>query len=268
MKLTIRPNLQDYDLILLNSSAGKDSLAMIDEMVLEGTRQGIPRHRFYVVHADLGRAEWAGTRELAEQQARHYGLRFTVVARDQDLLDHIEQRGMFPSSTTRFCTSDHKRDQIAKVMTALVRCEGFTDQPARMLNCLGIRADEGHERAKKNPFQRDKRASNGKRTVDTYFPIFDWSTAQVWARIHEQRLPYHWAYDAGMGRLSCCFCVFATRADLVLSARLNPELAREYAAVEARIGHTFTARLSMAQVVEEAQALGPLAPPIQLPQLV
>src|SRR5207247_6349869 len=59
------------------------------------------------------------TRELAEEQARHYGLEFVAVSRPQgDLLEHIAQRRMFPSPSVRYCTSDHKRSQILKVLTA------------------------------------------------------------------------------------------------------------------------------------------------------
>ena len=58
----------------------------------------MPLGRLVVAHADLGRVEWPGTRELAEEQARHYGLEFVAVARPQgDLLEHIAHRGMFPS---------------------------------------------------------------------------------------------------------------------------------------------------------------------------
>jgi hypothetical protein len=35
-----------------------------------------------------------------------------------------------------------------------------------------------------------------------------------------------------MSRLSCRFCVLSSRADLVCSARLNPDLADRYAEVE------------------------------------
>lgn len=53
--------------------------------------------------------------------------------------------------------------------------------------------------------------------------------------------------------LSCRFCVLASRADLVCSARLNPGLADQYAAVEAATGHTFRADLSMADIIAEAR---------------
>src|SRR5262245_47474662 len=108
------PDLTAYHWIVVNSSAGKDSQAMLDYVVEQGDRAGVPRDRLVVVHADLGRVEWPGTRELAEEQARHYGLAFVTVRRRQgDLLDHIAQRGMFPSPRARFCTSDHKRTPVA-----------------------------------------------------------------------------------------------------------------------------------------------------------
>jgi 3'-phosphoadenosine 5'-phosphosulfate sulfotransferase (PAPS reductase)/FAD synthetase len=92
------PLLTAYDVILVNSSAGKDSQAMLDLIIERAKAEGV-LDRVVVVHCDLGRVEWKGTRELAEEQARHYGVRFEVVSRPQgDLLQHIEQRGMWPSS--------------------------------------------------------------------------------------------------------------------------------------------------------------------------
>ena len=85
-------DLSAYDVILVNSSAGKDSQAMLTYLVELADRQGVDRARILVVHADLGRVEWRGTRELAERQAAAYGLRFEVVARDEDLLDQIRTR--------------------------------------------------------------------------------------------------------------------------------------------------------------------------------
>jgi hypothetical protein len=52
------------------------------------------RDRIVVVHADLRRIEWPGTRELAREHADHYGLRIEVVTnwRWPDLLACIESR--------------------------------------------------------------------------------------------------------------------------------------------------------------------------------
>ena len=56
----------------------------------------------------------------------------------------------------------------------------------------------------------------------------------MWDRIHTSGVRYHNAYDKGMERLSCCFCVLASRKDLTIAARHNPDLAAEYVAVEDR----------------------------------
>ena len=72
----------------------------------------------------------------------------------------------------------------------------------------------------------------------------------MWAAIKASGAPYHPAYDLGMPRLSCVFCIFAPKAALVLAGRHNPELLAEYVQVEQEIGHRFTVKLSMAEVAQ------------------
>lgn len=240
-------NLNDYDIILVNSSAGKDSQAMLDYIVEQATAANV-RERVVVVHCDLGRVEWAGTKELAERQARHYNLRFEIVKRQQDLLSHVEQRRKWPSSKARYCTSDHKRAQVYKLLTKLT-AEAQLSRPIRILNCMGLRAAESPARKKKPPFvERDTLASNGKRHVSQWLPIHDWTTEHVWQRINASGVEHHQAYDLGMSRLSCCFCIFAPAHALMIAGRHNRELLNEYAAVEERIGHTFRLNFSIASI--------------------
>ncbi|GAA2035383.1 hypothetical protein GCM10009839_40100 [Catenulispora yoronensis] len=297
------PSLADYDTVLINSSAGKDSQAMLTHLVDLADRQGVPRRRLVVVHADLGRVEWPGTRALAQEQAAAYGLRFETVARSEDLLDQVRTRrrtldavaaalhqeaaalaaagypgfaGLatelagkktntpaWPSSTARFCTSDQKTSQVAKLMTRLA-AEHRTAHPAagpvRILNCLGIRAVESVARAKKVPFGLDGAATNGQRIVDRWLPIFDWSDERVWATIRRSGVRHHPAYDAGMPRLSCVFCVLAGRRELVLAARMNPGLLQDYLAVEQQVRSDFKHGLSMKDIAAAAKAIGPVSP--------
>src|SRR5205823_14965590 len=130
-----------------------------------------------------------------------------------------------------------------------------SNPPVRILNCMGLRAEESPARAKKKPFDRDERASNGKRVVDVWLPIHSWTTAQVWQRIRASGVRYHPAYDLGMPRLSCCFCIFSPRAALLLAGKHNPELLAEYVAVEKQIGHRFRQELPLASV-QQALARG------------
>jgi 3'-phosphoadenosine 5'-phosphosulfate sulfotransferase (PAPS reductase)/FAD synthetase len=252
------PDLPSYRWVVLNSSAGKDSQAMLDYVVELCDKAHVPRSRLVVAHADLGRVEWPGTRQLAEEQARHYGLVFHAVSRARgDLLDHIAKRGMFPSPAARFCTSDHKRTQIWTLFTRLVEeahAEGLP-YPIRILSCMGLRAQESPARARRQPFTYDERASNGRRHVDLWLPIHGWTVRQVWDRIQISGVRHHPAYDLGMPRLSCCFCIFAPRSALLLAGQHNPQLLAEYVEVERRIGHRFRLELPLAEV-QEALARG------------
>jgi 3'-phosphoadenosine 5'-phosphosulfate sulfotransferase (PAPS reductase)/FAD synthetase len=244
-------NLSEYDVILVNSSAGKDSQAMLDEIFWQAVKQGVV-DRMVVIHADLGKVEWAGTKELAQRQAQSYGVPFIVCGRMQEnLMEYVERRKMWPDSKARYCTSDFKRGPIRKVMTQLVKdvqAVKGSKHHVRILNCMGLRAQESNERAKKPAFSRDESASNGKRTVDNWLPIHDWTTEQVWARIEESGVEHHQAYDLGMTRLSCVFCVFAPKRALVIAAKANPDLFQEYLALEDRIGHTFRKDFSLHEV--------------------
>jgi len=253
------PDLASYDVLLVNSSGGKDSQAMLDHVHHLAVAAGVAG-RIVVVHCDLGRVEWEGTRDLAERQAAHYGHRVEVVRRTQnDLLDQIAARGMFPSSTTRYCTSDQKRGPVRVLMTRLAsewRASSGLARPCRILNCMGLRADESSARASKATYEPDAAASNGKRQVDTWLPIHAWTVDDVWARIRASGVPHHRAYDLGMSRLSCVFCVLGRRSDLEIAARHNPALLDAYVAVEDRIGHTFTAKLSLRVLRDEARCAG------------
>lgn len=253
-------DLATFDVLLVNSSAGKDSQAMLDYIVELATAAGV-RDRIVVVHADLGQVEWAGTRELAEEQARHYGVRFVVVQRTKgDLLQQVLERGMWPDNKNRYCTSDQKRDQVAKLMTSLTdeQLGGERGRKINILNCLGLRAEESPARSKKATIQANTRQSNGKRRVIDWLPIHGWTVKQVWARIAASGVNHHYAYDLGMGRLSCCFCVFAPKAQLVLAGKHNPELLDRYVAVEQTIGHTFTQALSISAVREAVRSGAPV----------
>jgi 3'-phosphoadenosine 5'-phosphosulfate sulfotransferase (PAPS reductase)/FAD synthetase len=253
----VHPDLCRYNWIVVNSSGGKDSQSMLDYVVEQADRAGVSRQRLIVAHADLGRVEWPGTRELAEEQARHYELTFVAIARPQgDLLTHIEKRGKFPSPSARYCTSDHKRSQVLKIFTGLAdqsRRNSFS--VCRILNCLGLRAEESPARARRLPFAVNELASNGRRWVDDWLPIHSWSVTQVWDRIRASGVRHHSAYDLGMPRLSCAFCIYSPRSALLLAGKHNPQLLAEYVAVEKRIGHRFRKELSLAEV-QDAVAKG------------
>lgn len=299
----MRIRLENYDWIVVSTSGGKDSQTMLRKVVALAEAVGV-KDRIVAVHADMGQVEWPGVPELAAEQAAHYGVRFEVVSRPQgDLLQHVLDRSAtlkarakadppVPSPTNRYCTSDHKRDQIAKVMTNLANearaekgkavmpwmkpsqrfctSDHKRDQQAklltklagetgkkrrvRILQCMGMRAAESPARAKLRPFYLDKRTSNGRKTVHIWLPIHEMTEAQVWADVKASGVRHHWAYDIGMPRLSCCFCIYAPKAALVLAAKHMPELAQKYADVEKKVGYSFRQGLPMVEVIRAAES--------------
>jgi 3'-phosphoadenosine 5'-phosphosulfate sulfotransferase (PAPS reductase)/FAD synthetase len=276
------PDLKSYDVIAVSSSGGKDSQAALGVIVEAAKAAGV-LDRVHVIHCDLGRAEWKDTRGIAERQALAYGIpadRFHVtMAQDKagnalDLVALIERRGMFPDNKNRYCTSDAKRGPTFRVFTALVKASGVVGRQVRILDVQGIRAEESPARSKKVPFSVREMATNGKRHVDEYFPIFTWTTAQVWEYIKASGVEHHKAYDLGMPRLSCVFCVLGNRDSLLLAAEHNPETLEVYVKLEKKMGHTLqqvktnkkTGKVTgwSAQRLQEALAAGERANPANI----
>lgn len=240
-------DLTSFDRVVINTSAGKDSLAMMSIIVALARDQGV-LGRVLAVHCDIGQVEWEGTRELAEEHCRHFGIPLVIVRRERgDLLAQVEARGKWPDSANRYCTSDQKRDQVAKLHTQIVG-ELSLGRRARILNCMGFRAEESPARAKRDTVSVDKRLSNGKREVVNWLPIHHWTVGEVWAEIAKSGARPHPAYALGMPRLSCMFCIFAPKAALMIAGRANRALLDKYCAIEAKIGHRFQDKLSLASV--------------------
>jgi len=247
----MNPDLKEFDLILLNTSGGKDSQTLLDVVTRQARELDI-LDRCHAVHAIL-EEEWDGTLDLVKEQVAHYGIPLHLVKRPQgSLLDQVRARKMWPSSTARYCTSDHKRGQVSKVITELVAAH--PSHRPRVLNCLGLRAAESSARSKKVAYQLDQRHTNSRREVWAWLPIFDLSLDQVWEIIRESGVRSHWVYAAGMPRVSCCFCIFAPRAALIRAGQLNPELLERYVQVEREINHTFRKDLSLVSIQQAVNA--------------
>lgn len=234
-------NLHDYNLVIINSSAGKDSLASIYAICTMAKEQGFPFSQIVVSHQDLGNSEWKGTKELAQRQAEMFGLeiyyskRRNKAGREETLIEYAERRGKWPSNKQRWCTSDYKRGPGGRVVTALTRDIGNV----KVLYVFGFRADESPARKKKEVLKLNKKLTTKKRQVYDYLPIHDWSTAEVWETIKGNGLPYHKAYDLGMPRLSCVFCIFSPFDALVIAGYHNPDLLEQYVQTERKINHDF-----------------------------
>lgn len=235
-------------LFICNHSGGKDSQAMFAYL----TRH-IPAAQIVIVHADLGKVEWAGVQAHIRSQIGAFDL--NVVRAGKGFLDMVARRHAtlqaagkaappWPSAQYRQCTSDLKRGPVAKFIRHYVKASGHR----LIVNCLGLRAEESTARAKRPAFRTITRECTRARTVLEWLPIQDWPIAVVWQAIDASGQRRHWAYDKGMTRLSCCFCILASKADLTIAARENPELYGTYVALEKSTGYTMRAGASLEEI--------------------
>lgn len=236
-------------MFVINHSGGKDSQSMYAFL-----RRHIPDNQIKVVHAILPEVEWDGVIEHIETNIVH---ELITCQAGKTLLEMIERRGMFPSPAIRQCTSDLKRGPLEKAIRALVedRIAAFIGVPrgaktrtmygrpkaiesgcGLVVNCMGMRAEESPKRSKLETLKFSQQNSKNGREWHEWLPIHAWTVDEVFGMIAEVGQKPHWAYEQGMSRLSCCFCIMSSKEDLTTAARLNPMLYRRYVELERSTG--------------------------------
>jgi 3'-phosphoadenosine 5'-phosphosulfate sulfotransferase (PAPS reductase)/FAD synthetase len=213
----------------------------------------VPADQIVVVHADLLSADWAGLQDHIIANIDHdlvvakavSGRRGTKTEKDKDFFDMVEvsherlggKSSPWPSPGQRQCTSDLKRTPIEVEVRRMMREGGYT----RAVNCMGIRAQESTDRKDMDVVKHNKNfdAPTIDRTVTDFLPIHDLDIEDVWKIIDASGQVRHYAYDLGMSRLSCCFCIYGDDNDLRIAAENNPELYRRYVEMERKTGFTF-----------------------------
>lgn len=208
----------DKCLVVHNHSGGKDSQASY--LVIKDL---VPADRLLVLHAHLPEVEWEGTIEHIKTtiDQKHT---LIVCQSKKTFFEMVDHRKMFPSPKNRQCTSDLKRGPIEKEIKNHCNKHGFD----KVLNIMGLRAQESSGRKKKLPFSRVSHNCNSKREWYEWLPIHELSTDQVFDTIKSADQKPHWVYSKGMTRKSCCFCIFSSDSDLKNAAKLKPDLAKAY----------------------------------------
>ncbi|MFF8617066.1 phosphoadenosine phosphosulfate reductase family protein [Streptomyces sp. NPDC015350] len=252
------------DLIIIQTSAGKDSIVAMHRTVAAAKAAGC-LHKVRAMHCDLGAAEWPGVRELARRQAERYGIPFLVVTPGDGFLGMVEKRQKWPDAQRRLCTSTLKRDPTGPVITRWVAELGL-DRQAVVLNIMGVRGAESASRALKARLALDTRTTSANRLVLTWNIIHELSEREVWQEIAANGLEYHPIYDTGLPRLSCVYCVLAGPDWLILATRvcfaLELSLPETYAALERRVGHSFKQDFTLNAIIAAARMLDALDGPV------
>jgi 3'-phosphoadenosine 5'-phosphosulfate sulfotransferase (PAPS reductase)/FAD synthetase len=213
-------------------------------------RRVVPKGQLVVVHADLGRVEWEGTRKHIEETC---GSSVNVVRARKDFFDMVRARHErrpdvppWPSPRYRQCTADLKRSPIYRFIRGDMKRRG-----AKLgINAMGLRAGESAARSRRPVFCENKELSKAGRRVMDWLPIFRMTRDEVFGAIREAGEEPHPAYALGNERLSCVFCIMGCRGDLANGARVRPDLLEEITRLEHETGWTFFADGSLSQRID------------------
>lgn len=235
--------------LVVNYSGGKDSHRMLGYIA-----ESFPGVKTYVVMSDTGfeHTKPVSALDWSKAQVARYGFELAVVRNpNKTYLEMVERRRMFPSSTTRQCTSDLKRGPIQKFIRHLTE--------KVIINCTGIRAAESPARAKQNPFKLDEAQSRAGRMVYNWMPIFSETLTQVLEWHWKSGQPLHPVYIASyhqdgaaggyLRRFSCRVCIFSTDADIRAIHQNDREAFDLIASLEERIGFTMKSGKSLFQII-------------------
>ena len=215
-------------LFVVNHSGGKDSQALFLKV-----RALIPKEQIIVVHSILHEVDWPGIDTHIEATV---DVPVFYVAAHKTLLGMVEERGKFPSPTIRQCTSDLKRGPTETFIRRYLK--QHPEFKGRVVNVMGLRAEESSQRSKLTTWERSKRNSLAGRDWYEWLPVHELSEAEVFQAIRDAGQKPHWAYLKGMTRLSCCFCIMASDQDLRTAAQLRPQLYKRYVDLEKKINFT------------------------------
>jgi 3'-phosphoadenosine 5'-phosphosulfate sulfotransferase (PAPS reductase)/FAD synthetase len=234
--------INEYDEVHINVSGGADSVALALVMV---HGYNIPKEKIKIVHMRVDGDpndttkrqlfDWPQTDEYLRYMSRMLDLPLIVIWGDMSLEERIRDRGMFPDSQCRFCTSYMKRDVYSKWVRQFDNC--------KILLVTGERSQESTERAEKEVFMIHSTNATGKknRLVHWLKPIKDMLKSQVRQLAADYGIELHPCYE-WVSRCSCKFCIFNTSNEMQRTSQLFPDDWEYLKQMERDLGHTMKSK--------------------------
>ncbi|CAM3421817.1 phosphoadenosine phosphosulfate reductase family protein [Paracidovorax anthurii] len=249
--------------VFVGVSGGKDSQALAYRVQTHLDRIGHAGPRA-LIHSDLGRIEWRDSAPVCERLAQRLGWELVTVRRPAgDMVDRWLSRWAanveryralscvklimpWSSAAQRFCTSELKSQVIARAIRAR-----YPAGP--VVSAVGLRWQESARRARQPVAKRDAVLTRARGIGLSWHAIIHWQRQDVLDYIGQCGGVLHEAYRIyGSSRVSCAFCVLASRADLLAASCCDDNAAvyRELVRLEVRSTFAF----------QSGQWLGDVAP--------
>ncbi|UEC01660.1 phosphoadenosine phosphosulfate reductase domain-containing protein [Burkholderia vietnamiensis] len=237
--------------VYVGVSGGKDSQALAYRVQAHLNAIGHVGVRA-LIHADLGRIEWRDSAPVCERLAERLGWELVTVRRPAgDMVDRWLSRWAanveryctlscvklimpWSSAVQRFCTSELKSAVIARAIRA-------RHPVGPVISAVGLRRDESAARARRPVAKVDTLLSRARGVGLAWNAIIHWPRQDVLDYIAQCGGVLHEAYRIyGSSRVSCAFCVLASRADLQASARCTDNAGVYRELVELEVCSTFS----------------------------
>lgn len=282
-----RPNLDEYDTVIVAFSGGKDSTACFLHLL----DLGVPKDKIELWHHSIDGEpgskpfmDWPITESYCKSFAdafnvpiyfswRHGGFKRELLKENQMVAPvswenpdgsigtaggkrgKIATRRKFPQVSpdlrVRWCSSVLKIDVMSIAVNNQERFKG-----QKTLVVTGERAEESSSRAKYALFE-NHRCNTLSRTVHHWRPIHSWTHNEVWSIIKKHLVKPHPAYLLGWGRLSCMTCIFGNADQWKMAHGLVPEMVEEIMRLEEEFGVTIKRDISIRELMKKSKKRTP-----------
>lgn len=197
---TVKKIIKEYekfkdrlDIFHVAFSGGKDSAVLLDLV-----KKALPKDSFVVIFGDTG-MEFPDTYDVVaktKEQCEADGTPFYIARSHFDPKDSWELFGP-PARVLRWCCSVHKSTPQTLKMREITGKDDYIG-----MDFVGVRSHESLARSQYD-YENFGKKQKGQYSFN---PILEWTSAEIWLYIFQNRLLINDAYKKGNSRVGCLFC--------------------------------------------------------------
>lgn len=233
----------NYTSVIVSYSTGIDSTG-----ALYWAMQNFAPERIYLLYCDTG-ADYPINEELFYKTAAILKVKPVLLREPRGFLGLLEARKRWPDSKNRWCTAYLKTGITDKWIRANRERLG-----SKVLFVSGERRDESRGRALLPEFEYHsttlKTERKGKFECHWHRPMLDYEKGKMFEFCKKLNIKPHPCYGY-IDRCSCMLCIFARDSKVQENMRRYPEIFKQFIELEQKIGHSWKAKKSLAELWED-----------------